>query len=93
MHTIGDSAQNSFRNGVECGCNTPTSYRIRVIGELDEGSLEHLRWLEVSTSGQGKKPITTLTGLLPDQKALFNLLHLLYDMRLPLLSIVCLEYI
>ena len=92
MHTNGVSTQNSFRRGVEFGCNTPTSYRIRVIGELDESSLEHLRGLEISTSGQGKKPITTLTGVLPDQAALFKLLFVLYDMRLPLLSIVCLEY-
>lgn len=92
MQAIGDSAQNSFRKGFEFRSNTPTSYRIRVIGELDESSLEHLRGLEISTSGQGKKPVTTLTGPLPDQTALFKILHKLYDMRLPLLSIVCLEY-
>jgi len=92
MLTIGDSAQNSFRKGFEFRSNTPGSYRIRVVGELDESSLEHLRGLEISISGQGKKPITTLTGPLPDQTALFNILHMLYDMRLPLLSVVCLEY-
>jgi len=93
MQTNGDSAQNSFRKGFEFGSNTPASYRIRVIGELDKSSLEPLRGLEISTSGQGKKPITTLTGTLPDQVALFNILNALYDMRLPLLSIVRLEYI
>ena len=93
MQTNGDSAQKSFRKGSEFGSNTPISYRIRVIGEMDESVLEHLRGLEISTSGQGKKPITTLTGLFPDQAALFIILHALYDMRLPLLSIVCLEYI
>jgi len=93
MQTNGDSLQNSFRKGFEFGSNAPTSYRIRVIGELDESGLEHLRGLEISTSGQGKKPITTLIGLLPDQAALFKILEVLYDMRLPLLSIVCLEYI
>ena len=93
MQTIGDAAQNPFRKGFEFRSNTPASYRIRVIGELDKSSLEHLRGLEISTSGQGKKPITTLTGALPDQAALFKLLFELYNMRLPLLSIVCLEYI
>ena len=93
MHTIGVSAQNSFRKGSKFRSNTPTSYRIRVIGELDESSLEHLGGLEISTSGQREKTITTLTGALPDQAALFKILYMLYDMRLPLLSIVCLEYI
>jgi len=93
MQTIADSAQNSFQKGFKFRSDTPASYRIRVIGELDESSLEHLRGLEISTSGQGKKPITTLIGLLPDQAALFKILEVLYDMRLPLLSIVCLEYI
>jgi len=91
MLTIGDSAQNSFRKGFEFRSNTPGSYRIRVVGELDVSGLEHLRGLEISTSGPGKKPITTLTGVLPDQAALFKILHLLYDMRLPILSIVRLE--
>lgn len=90
MQTVGDSAQNPFRKGFEFRSNTPASYRICVIGELDESSLEHLRGLEIRTSGQGKKPITTLTGSLPDQAALFKILYMLYDMRLPLLSIVCL---
>jgi len=93
MQTTKDSAHNSFRKGFEFGSNTPVSYRIRVIGELEESSLEHLRDLEISSSGRGKRPITTLTGSLPDQTALFNILHMLYNMRLPLLSIVCLEYI
>ena len=92
MQTNGDSAKNSLRKGFDFRSNTPASYRIRVIGELDESSLEHLRRLEISTSGQGNKSITTLTGSLPDQAALFKILYMLYDMRLPLLSIVCLEY-
>jgi len=91
MQTNKDSAQNSFRKGFEFKSDTSTHYRIRIVGELDESSLEQLRGLEVSTSSQGKKPITTLTGSLPDQAALFKILYMLYDMRLPLLSIVCLE--
>ena len=91
MQTNGVSTQNSFRRGVEFGCNTPSSYRIRVIGELDESSLEHLRGLEISTSGQEKKPVTTISGQLPDQAALFAVLEALYDLRLPLLSVRCLE--
>ena len=93
MQTTRESVQNSFLKGFEFRSNTPTSYRIRVIGELDESGLEHLSGLEISTSGQGKKPITTLSGTLPDQAALFGVLNALYDMRLPLISVMCLEYI
>jgi len=92
MQTNRDSVQNSFQKGFEFRSDTPASYRIRVIGEVEEIGLDRLRGLEISTSGQGKKPITTLTVSLPDQAALFKLLHALYDMRLPLLSIVCLEF-
>jgi len=92
MQATGKSDENSFRSGLELGCNVPTSYCIRVIGELDEGSFEHLKSFEINTFGQEKKPITTLTGPLPDQAALFKILLMLYDMRLPLLSIVRVEY-
>ena len=34
---------------------------------------------------------TTLTGWLIDQAALFGVLKALYDMRLPLLSVECLD--
>jgi len=93
MQTNWDATQNSFRKVSEFRINTPASYRIRVIGEVDESSLKHLGRLEINTSGQGRRPITTLTGPIPDQATLFKVLEVLYDMRLPLLSIVCLEYI
>ena len=93
MQINGEPVKNSFRKGFALRIATPASYRIRVIGEVDESGLERLRGLRISTSGQGKKPITTLTGWFPDQTALFDVLKTLYDMRLPLLSIVCLKYL
>ena len=91
MQTNGDSAKNSFRKGFAFGCNTPIHYRIQVVGGLNGSSLEQLRGLEISTSGQEKKPVTTISGQLPDQAALFAVLEALYDLRLPLLSVRCLE--
>ncbi|MEJ2708438.1 MAG: hypothetical protein P8074_12555 [Anaerolineales bacterium] len=35
--------------------------------------------------------VTTLSGQLVDQAALFGVLMALYDMRLPLISVECLE--
>jgi len=91
MQRSGEPAENSFRRGIAFRIATPASYRIRVVGEVDETSLERLMGLKISTSGQGKKPITTLTGWFPDQTALFDVLKALYDLRLPLLSVVHLE--
>jgi hypothetical protein len=38
-------------------------------------------------SQEGKQTITTLSGSIIDQAALFGVLKALYDMRLPLLSV------
>jgi hypothetical protein len=44
-----------------------------------------------ATSQEGKKAVTTLSGPVIDQAALFGVLKALYDMRLPLLSVECLD--
>lgn len=66
-------------------------YCIRVVGELDPSWSERLGGLQISTFGQDKEsPVTTLTGALIDQAALFGVLKSLYDLRMPLLSVECL---
>ena len=70
----------------------PTTYQIKVPGELDE------RWADwdggmaitVEREGDGP-PVTTLTGPL-DQAALLGLLRRLYSLGLPLISVICVEY-
>ena len=69
----------------------PTSYQIKVPGELDA------RWsgwaagmtLAAERGGDGL-PVTTLTGVL-DQAALHSLLRRLYALGLPLISVICVE--
>jgi hypothetical protein len=41
----------------------------------------------VVTRGPEDRPVTTLTGNLPDQAALAGVLNLLYDLGLPLLAV------
>ena len=70
----------------------PAYYSIRVIGFLDKTWSDRLGGLNIETSVvEGLWTMTTLTGQLADQAALFGVLNALYDMRLPLLSLECLE--
>ena len=69
----------------------PTSYQIKVPGELDA------RWsdwaagmtLAVESGGDGL-PVTTLTGTV-DQAAFQSVLRRLYSLGLPLISVTCVE--
>jgi hypothetical protein len=70
----------------------PATYCIRVVGYLDKNWSDRLGGLKINpVSQEGKKAVTTLSGQLTDQAALFGVLNALYDMRLPLLSVECLE--
>jgi len=67
-------------------------YSIQVAGYLDESWSNRLGGLKISVSDPDENTlITTLSGSLIDQAALFGVLKTLYDMRLPLLSVECLE--
>ena len=65
---------------------------IQVAGYLDESWSTRLGGLEITISDPDENArIATLSGSLIDQAALFGVLKTLYDMRLPLLSVECLE--
>jgi hypothetical protein len=87
-----DDNENSYPYELELTVDRPAPYCIRVGGYLDERWSERLGGLKInSTSREGRKAITTLSGPLLDQAALFGVLKALYDLRLPLLSVECLE--
>ena len=70
----------------------PATYCIRVVGYLDQSWSNRLGGMTVTvSSGAGKKKVSTLSGAMIDQAALFGVLKALYDMRLPLLSVECLQ--
>jgi hypothetical protein len=72
--------------------DTPARYRIRVQGYLDAtwaGRMGGMRIMIHTPSG--KAPVTTLCGSLIDQAALLGVLNGLYSLRLPLLSVECLD--
>ena len=68
------------------------TYSIQVAGYLDGSWSNRLGGLKISVSDLDENTlITTLSGSFIDQAALFGVLKALYDMRLPLLSVECLE--
>jgi hypothetical protein len=66
----------------------PTTYRIRIRGQLDSQWSAWFDWVEVSEASGGG---TTLTGLLPDQSALHGVLTRIRDLGLELVSVEALE--
>ena len=86
------STMNTLNSEHALTVDQPAIYCIRVVGHLDENWSTRLGGLDINPSGyQGKRDITTLSGLIIDQAALFGVLKALYDMRLPLLSVECLD--
>lgn len=84
--------KHSSEYGYELTVDRPASYCIRVVGTLDKHWSDRLGGMTITSSDQaGKKGITTLSGRLIDQAALFGVLKALYDMRMPLISVECLE--
>lgn len=80
------------QNDAKLTIDKPASYSIRVVGELDQSWSDRLGGLTITCSNQqGKQTITTLSGSIIDQAALFGVLKALYDMRLPLVSVEYLE--
>ena len=69
------------------------TYRIKVQGALGDEWSAHLHGLviQAEATNDDELPVTVLTGQLPDQEALRQVLNTLYDQRLPLLSLEYLE--
>jgi len=68
----------------------PATYRIRVQGALPGKWSARLGGMKITMTTQTRDvPVTTLSGMLPDQAALCGLLNTLHDLRLPLLFVEC----
>ena len=68
----------------------PATYRIQVQGHLGQRWADYLGGLAISVSGEPDGTMTTLSGQVIDQAALFGILNSLYDLGFPLL---CVEYL
>ena len=75
---------------VDIRMDLPLRYRIRVKGTVDATWFDYYDYLTLEADSEsGERPLTTLTGSVPDQAALIGILTLLYDMRYPLISVEC----
>jgi hypothetical protein len=70
----------------------PAIYRICVNGRLDTRWSERLGGMQITESaGTDANPETVLVGRLADQAALTGVLNALYELHLPVLSVVCID--
>ncbi len=65
----------------------PARYEIWVKGLLDPSWKEWFEPMEILTQVEQGQPVLILTGQLPDQAALYGILHKLYTLRLPLIRV------
>ncbi len=70
----------------------PVNYQIKVPGLLDSSWAEWDNRMELEASEDSLAPVTTLTGSV-DQAALQGLLRRLYSLGLPLISVICLDWV
>ena len=81
------------KNKQKLTLDRPATYQIKVPGKFDESWSDWAELLTVTIeSSDADSPITTLTGAF-DQAALQGLLRRLYSLGLPLISIVCLDFV
>ncbi len=65
----------------------PAAYRIQIQGHLGQHWADYLGGLSISVSDEPDRAVTTLSGQVMDQAALFGILNSLYDLGFPLLYV------
>ena len=71
----------------------PATYQITVQGMIDPDWSDRLSGMTIGLiREEACPPVTTLKGELSDQAALAGVLNTLYELHLPILSVLCLSY-
>jgi hypothetical protein len=71
----------------------PATYQISVQGLIDPDWSDRLGGMTIGlVTEEACPPVTTLKGELSDQAALAGVLNTLYELHLPVLSVLCLSY-
>jgi hypothetical protein len=71
----------------------PATYQIRVQGKINPDWADRLSGMTIGLiTEEARPPITTLQGELDDQAALVGVLNTLYELHLPILSVLCVSY-
>ncbi len=79
-------------SGREFPVDHPATYRIRVQGHIGSDKAEWFDGMTITSTQPEQQPaVTTLSGWLVDQAALLGILNSLYELRLAVLSVECLD--
>ena len=71
----------------------PATYQIMVQGRVDPNWSDLMAGMAIClTMSESNPPVTTLQGELSDQTALLGVINSLYELHLPVLSVLCLSY-
>jgi hypothetical protein len=71
----------------------PATYQIMVQGRVDPNWSDLMGGMAIClTISESNPPVTTLQGELSDQTALLGVINSLYELHLPVLSVLCLSY-
>jgi hypothetical protein len=71
----------------------PATYQINVQGRIDSTWSDRMAGMKIRNSlEQTNPPITSLKGEVSDQAALLGVLNSLYELHLPIISVVILPY-
>jgi hypothetical protein len=71
----------------------PATYQISVQGMIDPDWSDRLSGMTIGLVREEARPsVTILKGELSDQAALAGVLNTLYELHLPILSVLCLSY-
>jgi len=75
-------------NGRHLKLWTPATYRIEVVGALDESWSDRLGGMIIKTRQRAdQSTVTTLTGRMIDQAELTGVINSLYELHLPILKV------
>lgn len=73
--------------------DSPARYQIRVLGRISKSWSERLEGISIKIETPAKGPaVCALEGELLDQAALLGVLNWLYELHLPVLSVICLSF-
>jgi hypothetical protein len=71
----------------------PAKYKICVLGQISDFWVDRMEGMSIQReTSSGRLPICSLEGELLDQAALLGVLNWLFELHLPLLSVVCLSH-
>lgn len=76
------------RQEIEISFDRPATYRIIVKGRIDQLWFEDLGAMEIHIESHENEPaITILTGQVRDQAELMGVMHILYELRMAVLTV------